>query len=87
MTDEAMEAIESMAEDKGLSGGMEDMMEGKKCVEKKYSGLTMEMEGKGKMMLTCEGDEDIMDCENKGCGDGSTCYCFDSQMMMGKKRG
>lgn len=87
LTDETMAAMESMAEDKGYGGsGMEDMMSGKKCVERKYSGLTMEMEGKGKMMLSCSGDAGNVDCENSGCDDG-TCYCFESQMMMGGKRG
>lgn len=87
MTDEAMAKMEAMASEKEYgSYGMEDMMSGKKCVERKYSGLTMEMEGKGKMMLACAGDEGNMDCENNGCDDG-TCYCFDSQMLMGGRKG
>lgn len=86
LTDEAMAAMESKADDKGYDGDWEDMMSGKKCIERKYSGLTMEMEGKGKMMLSCEGDQGNVDCKNSGCDDG-TCYCFESEMMMGGKRG
>jgi len=78
LTDEAMAKMEAMAEDKGYdSSGWEDMMSGKKCVERKYSGLTMEMEGKGKMTLSCEGDSGV-DCANGGeCGFGQSCFCFD----------